>query len=195
MIGAAAAAAGRPARGAGMRAIVVLGCAAMAAAGCSGGKAGNEVDPDNPLGLKQDTQSAVAACISPEDQLKSPQEVSAAKRQEIIGCVNAHMAEQIRPQLPVDVDHVTQLVDITSEGPMLTYHYRVSMKAGDLRPGVVEEIESQVRRTACAQPQMRQTIGFGGAYGYRWDDREGERIHSVRIDSCDRVSRLPRRPL
>jgi hypothetical protein len=168
---------------------------ALAAAGCSGGKPSNSADPDNPLGLEQDPQRALETCVPPEDRAKRPEDIPTADRQEMIGCINAEMAEQLRPQLPVDVDQVTKLVDITSEGPMLTYHYRIAMKAADFGPEAIAQIDQQVRRTACGHPQMRQTIGLGGAYGYRWADSDGAPIHALRIDSCDQVSRLPRRPL
>lgn len=150
-------------------------------AGCS---QQNGAATNNPLGLKVDETSLVGACLTPEEQRMTPSQMPLETRRQKIGCIQAQAAQQIRGQLPKSVDPLTTLTDITSEGPILTYHHTVDVNLDEMPAGAVQQIETHVRTTVCNERNMRGTIEMGGGYAYRWADKAGRPIHAVRIDSC-----------
>ena len=181
--------------------------AALALAGCNrGGPANNQAASGPPANgvaglptpgprptqgstatttsLPVDAQGVVNTCISQADQARPIAEFDANQRRQIVSCLNAEAARQLNPQLPVQVDPLTRLDRISTEGPLLTYHYTVSRRVAQLPAGVGPQLASSTRMTVCARPDMRQTLELGGAYAYRWVDPDGAVIQEVRIDSC-----------
>lgn len=133
-----------------------------------------------PQGLQANSLASAGECLSPSDMQRPASEFSADQRRQIVAC----MARQLNPQLPRQIDPVTRLDRLSTEGPMLVYHYTILRAASSLPANAAEQLEAMTRRAACAQPQMRQTLQLGGAYGYRWVDNQGVPIHRLRIDAC-----------
>ena len=134
--------------------------------------------------LPVDAQSVVNSCISQADQARPIAQFDASQRRQIVSCLNAEAARQLNPQLPVQVDALTRLDRISTDGPLLTYHYTVSRTVSQLPAGIGPQLASNTRMTVCARPDMRQTLQLGGSYAYRWTDSNGAVIQEVRIDSC-----------
>lgn len=155
--------------------------AVMAAALAGAGAAGAQT-PDSPV--RVDTNQAVAACLTPAQQRQALGQIGPAQRRRIVACIFENTARQINAQLPVAVDEVTRLDRITTSGPLLTYHYSVSTPRAELPPNIGELLEQGTRTYVCAQANMVQTLQMGGAYGYRWADRDGAPIHQVQISRC-----------
>ena len=158
---------------------VVAACLVLA--GCSQQPGASS---DNPLGLKLDENAAVGACLTPEEERAPIERMTPERRRQAIACIQSQAAEQLRPQLPQQVDPVTRLTDITVDGTMLTYHQIVDVEADTITPAMLQQIETRVRASVCGQADMRGTIEFGGGYSYRWNDKEGRLLHEVRIDRC-----------
>jgi len=135
-------------------------------------------------GLQANTMSAAGSCLSPEDMQRPPSDFPPEQRRQIVGCINAQLAQQVNAQLPRQIDAVTRLDRLSTEGPQLTYHYTVLRPASDLPPNASQQLESSTRRQVCAQAAMRQTLQMGGAYAYRWVDNQGTLIHSLSITAC-----------
>ncbi len=162
-----------------MRGISLVACLGLAACSQQPG-----ATADNPLGLKLDEKGAIAACMSPEEERTPAVQFAPERRLQIIACIQAQAAQQVRPQLPQQVDPMTTLADISAEGTMLTYHQTVNLDATTTSAATLEQIEARVRAYVCGQSQMRETIDMGGGYTYRWTDRNGRPLHEVRIDRC-----------
>jgi hypothetical protein len=131
-----------------------------------------------------DPAAAVSGCLSSEDQARSPDQFSPEERAQKIGCINAAVAAQINRQLPTKVDPLTTLTHIDSAGTQLTYNYTVDIDGARLPPNAIDAVKSSARSTACANPQIRQTLSYGGVYAYRWSDKNGRVLGDLRIDAC-----------
>jgi hypothetical protein len=137
-----------------------------------------------PQGLQANGLASASECLSPSDMQRPATDFSPDQRRQVVACINASLARQLNPQLPRQIDPVTRLDRLSTEGPTLTYHYTVLRSASSLPANAGEQLETMTRRVACSQPQMRQTLQLGGAYGYRWVDNQGVVIHEMRIDAC-----------
>jgi hypothetical protein len=135
-------------------------------------------------GIQLNTTSAIGGCLSPEDARRPPSAFPPEQRRQIVACFNSQTADQLNPQLPRQVDQITRLDRLSADGPVLTYYYTVSRSAASLGPTAGQQIEAGIRRMACSQAPIRQTIEMGGAYAYRYVDNQGASIHAFRIDAC-----------
>lgn len=180
------------------RVILTAGAALLATAACSRGEERNgSSNPSQTVQFNQQTgvvttkqgiqangMSAAGNCLSPSDMQRPPSDFSPEQRREIVGCMNAALAAQINAQLPRQVDELTRLDRLSSEGPQLTYHYTVLRAASELPANSGQQLEASTRRQVCAQAPMRQTLEMGGAYAYRWVDNQGVLIHQISVSSC-----------
>jgi hypothetical protein len=135
-------------------------------------------------GLQLNATSAVGGCMSQEDARRPPSDFTPERRGQLLSCLNNQTVRQVSPQLPRQLDAITSWDRISADGPVTTYHYTISRPASSLGPNAGQQLETMVRRTVCAQGPMRQTIEFGGAFVYRYDDNQGSLVHQFRIDAC-----------
>jgi hypothetical protein len=149
-----------------------------------GPRPGPTTEADGTKSLPMDAQGVVNTCISQADQARPIAQFDANQRRQIVSCLNAEAARQLNPQLPVQVDALTRLDRISTDGPLLTYHYSVSRSVAQLPAGIGAQLASNTRTTVCGRPDMRQTLELGGSYAYRWTDSAGAVIQEVRIDAC-----------
>lgn len=165
---------------------LIAGAALLALAACSrSSEANNQTGmTKGAAGLQVNAVGAATECLSPSDMQRPAEQFSVEQRRQIVGCINAAAARQVNAQLPRQIDEITRLDRLTTEGPLLTYHYTVLRAASSLPPTAGQQLEELTRRMACAQPQMRQTLQLGGSYGYRWVDNQGALIYELRIDAC-----------
>lgn len=135
-------------------------------------------------GLQVNAVGAATACLSPGDISRPPSEFTPEQRRQIVGCINTAAARQVNAQLPKQIDEITRLDSLSTEGPLLTYHYTILRPAASLPAGSGERLANMTRTMVCGQPQMRQTLQLGGSYAYRWVDNAGVLIHEVTISAC-----------
>jgi hypothetical protein len=172
------------------RMILTAGAALLALAACSkSNNAPTTTTSSNGVttgaaGLQVNAVGAATACLSPSDINRPPSDFTEEQRRQIVGCINTAAARQVNAQLPKQIDEITRLDSLSTEGPLLTYHYTIQRAASSLPPGSGERLASMTRTMVCGQPQMRQTLQLGGSYAYRWVDNAGVLIHEVRIDNC-----------
>jgi hypothetical protein len=144
----------------------------------------NGVVTDKSTNLSMNGQAAANACLSPEQQAMPIESFSPEQRVQLVTCLNSQSVTQLRTQLPVRIDPVTTLVDIQSQGPVLSYRYQVDMDASQLPPNASGQIEQQTRSATCGRTEARQLLELGGSYAYTWVDRSGQTIHSMQLSSC-----------
>lgn len=149
-----------------------------------GPRPGTVPDTETTKNLPMDAQAVVNTCISQADQQRPIAQFDANQRRQIVSCLNVEAARQLNPQLPVQVDALTRLDRISTDGPLLTYHYSVARRTAQLPAGIGPQLASNTRMTVCGRADMRQTLELGGAYAYRWTDSAGAVIQEVRIDAC-----------
>jgi hypothetical protein len=147
-----------------------------------GGPGNTGTTQTGPAGLQVDPTAMVNNCISPADQQRPLADITPEQRRTVVACINAAAVQQINGQLPRQIDQVTRLDRVTSEGTLLTYQYTVT--APNLPPNIGTQLQAMTRTTVCGQPQMRQTLELGGAYAYRWVDANGREIATARVDAC-----------
>jgi hypothetical protein len=135
-------------------------------------------------GLQVNAVGAATACLSPSDMNRPPSDFTEEQRRQIVGCINTAAARQVNAQLPKQIDEITRLDSLSTEGPLLTYHYPMLRPASSLPAGAAERLGTMTRTMVCGQAQMRQTLQLGGSYAYRWVDNAGALIHEIRIDAC-----------
>lgn len=135
-------------------------------------------------GVQFNATSAVGSCLSPGDARRPPSDFTPEQRRQVVACFNAQTAEQLNPQLPRQIDPITRLDRLSAAGPVLTYYYTVSRSAASLGPNVGQQIESGIRRMACSQAPMRQSMEMGGSYKYRYVDNQGQLIHEFTVETC-----------
>jgi hypothetical protein len=178
------------------RMLLTAGAALLALAACSR----NNADTiDNVTGVQTNTQtgivttkqgltlnaaSAAGGCVSAEDQRRPASDFTLEQRRQIVSCLNAAAVQQVNAQLPRQVDALTRLDRVAADGPLITYNATIMRRASELPPNAAGQLETNTRRMVCMQPQMRQTLEFGGSYAYRWVDSQGALIHELRIDAC-----------
>lgn len=131
-----------------------------------------------------DTDAATSPCIEAHRDTLQSNSVTEAQWKEIIACVFANTAAQMDSQLPKKMDPITTLVSVSSNGPTFNYTYVLDVSMADVRQQNIESLQAATRKNACGDASMSQTIGLGGAYFYRWVDRSGTQITSMRIDAC-----------
>jgi hypothetical protein len=180
--------------GAGMAALALAGCNRDAPANAAANQpaAANAAAPVNmaanaPGEMRQmaiDEERLVETCVPAADRERSIDTFSADERTRLITCINAETARQAIAQLPVRIDSRTLMERMTAEGPVLTYHYRVTVPLAEFTPGAADRIDAFTRSNACAGGRLDQTFAMGGVHIYRWTDRDGALIREVRIDRC-----------
>jgi hypothetical protein len=168
------------------RTILTAGAALLALAACSRrdetAPAANGVISS--AGLQVNAIGAATSCLSPADMNRPVQEFSQDQRRELVGCMNTATARQINAQLPRQLDEYTRLDRLSTEGPLMTYHYTVLRTPPGAGGDLGARLEASTRGLTCANPQARQTLEFGGSYAFRWVDNQGALIHEMRIDNC-----------
>lgn len=185
------------------RGITGLGAAALALGAC-GGRAGNEGTAENlvetpgnraanaaregqPIPL--DEQRLLEACVPASERQLTIDQLAPARRTALNRCYNEETVRQLTARLPLRIDPVTELVQVSAEGQDLVYRYRIARQRAALGAGLVERLEADTRRHACAGEDVRNIIALGGAQVYLWVDRDDAPIREVRVDSCPEEGR------
>jgi len=170
------------------RTILTAGVALLALVACSKGDdtgtTTNNGVTTGAAGLQVNAIGAASACLSPSDVNRPPEDFTPEQRRTIVGCINTAAARQVNAQLPRQIDQITRLDRLSTEGPLLTYHYTIQRAASSLPAGAAQQLGTMTRTMVCNQAQMRQTLQLGGSYAYRWVDNQGVLIHEIRIDAC-----------
>ncbi|NCP18914.1 MAG: hypothetical protein GW855_07130 [Erythrobacter sp.] len=134
--------------------------------------------------FETDVEAATTGCIEPHRDAIESQSVGDAEWKQIITCVFANTAAQMDAQLPKKIDPITTLVSVSSNGATFNYTYVIDVATADFRQENIDSLEAAARQNACTDPSMTQTMELGGAYFYRWVDRTGTQITTLRIEGC-----------
>ncbi len=181
-----------------IRGAIGLGAAALALCGCGDGAGNNaaqsrpETSPGNqaknaaqegrPIPL--DERRLVEACLPTSERQLTVEQLSRARRLALNRCYNEETVRQLTPQLPIRIDPLTEVVQVSAEEQDLVYRYRIGRPRAGLAPDLAARLDADTRRHACAGEDVRNIIALGGAQVYRWVDRDDALIHEVRVDAC-----------
>lgn len=183
-----------------MKTIVGLGAVALALGACGGG-AGNEAAsqnravaalPANAVAnapqpgprVPIDEQRLLETCLPANERALTIEQLAPARRASLNRCYNEETVRQLTPQLPIRVDRVTEVVGVSAEGAALVYRYRIGRRLADMPGRLVDGLDANTRRHACAGEDVRNIIALGGAQVYQWVDQDGAPIREVRVDAC-----------
>ena len=137
-----------------------------------------------PAGISVDGEAMTRACLTPAQSQREMADFSAAERMTIMTCLQREAARQLNAQLPNQVDEITLLHLVTSEGARLTYHARVAIDAAPINAAQRAALVQGTRTYVCSKADMRNTIALGGSYGYVWSDPDKVEIARTVIEGC-----------
>ena len=103
---------------------------------------------------------------------------------DVVACANAESARQLNAQMPMRVDEITTVESVAAFGPEFVYNVRVEVDAAGVTAAMRDNLSAGTRNYVCNAADMRQTIGNGGRYRYRWADRAGRPVNEILIDRC-----------
>lgn len=150
--------------GSGMAAVLVAGGLASAAA----------AQP------QMDNAALAAACGGVEREWQAGR----AAIVDVVACANAESARQLNAHMPMRVDEITIVESVAAFGPEFVYNVRVEVDAAAVTGEMRGNLSAGTRNYVCNAADMRQTIGNGGRYRYRWADRAGRPVNEILIDRC-----------
>ena len=123
-------------------------------------------------------ETSISSCAAPAPP-PPPADPSTALAAEIASAV-----ETMRIGLPRQVDSITTLTGIRSEGT--TVYYEMSMNQDlsaselrDMRPG----LQADFQRTLCTNPESSRLIRWGATIRHRYTDPSGDQVE-IAADSC-----------
>ena len=96
-------------------------------------------------------------------------------------------AEQLRKSMPKKMGRVS-LVNATAHGGVLRYHYTVNSTRKSINVLKFRRIaKNHIVKRACKSKAMRKVLTLGGSYEYRYNDKKGQRITTIKMtaDKCD----------
>ncbi|HEY5720814.1 MAG TPA: hypothetical protein VIT45_00680 [Allosphingosinicella sp.] len=127
--------------------------------------------------------AVAAACggdMTPAQMAAMPKAKVAAR----LSCFNREAAVRFNRKLPMNVDPQTILERVSTEGTLLTYHYKVDVLTADVPAASLETVKTSVRAKVCNAADMRNIISAGGSYRYLWNDRAGAQLAELVVSSC-----------
>lgn len=93
-------------------------------------------------------------------------------------------ADQLRSDLPIQVDEITRVVGIRAEGTEFVYDLEITEA---IPPDQIETartvMQNQNQTNMCANPDVNTFIGRGGSMNHRYVDTAGKRFQT-RVVRC-----------
>jgi hypothetical protein len=117
----------------------------------------------------------VRATMAPS-QTSAANQVEAGLRQAVA---------QIRPTLPRKMDDSTTLVDVSSNGMVLTYFYRFDSANYELQPNFMQTAQKTTTGLVCKAEDMRSAMKVGAAYEYRYSDANAKILGGFVVTAAD----------
>lgn len=96
-------------------------------------------------------------------------------------------AEKLRERLPQKMGQIT-LVNATAHGGVLRYHYTANISKKRIDVYKFRRIgKKNLLKRVCNSSAMRKVLKLGGSYEYRYNDKSGARITTIKMtaDKCD----------
>ena len=131
-----------------------------------------------------DGDSITRICLTPSQRQRAMEDFAAAERMTIMTCLQREAARQLNTQLPRQLDEITVLHLVTSEGARLTYFAKLAVDAAKISADQRATLIQNTRNFVCSKADMRQTISYGGAYGYVWIDSNDVEIARTVVEGC-----------
>ena len=95
-------------------------------------------------------------------------------------------AIELRKELPMKIDEFTTLVNVTSEGPTLVYHYILDVLKGEVELSEFKaKTKERLNISVCSIDDMKLMLEDGGGYKYSYKGSGGEFIADFTITNAD----------
>jgi hypothetical protein len=128
-------------------------------------------------------EEAVLACTPPAIRNLPLSRVTAAQRSAVIACIFRRTAVEMNAQAPIPMGNGDVLQSVVAGGTTVFYNYRLNVAAEDFPAEERRALGERTRANVC-QSNMRETVGWGGRFGYNWFDRSGRLLHDIVVDRC-----------
>ena len=128
--------------------------------------------------------AALAAICGQPDPNISMDTLTPNEQRTFVSCLQGQAVAAYKVNLPLRVDDVTTLTDVTADGLTVTYHMTARVAADTVSLSGLAAMRSSTRAVVCENEQLIAMIGIGGAYRYVWKDESGAVIGETTIDSC-----------
>ncbi|WP_085905600.1 type II secretion system pilot lipoprotein GspS-beta [Kiloniella majae] len=93
-------------------------------------------------------------------------------------------AAQINKNLPMQVDELTTLEAVSSEGAALVYNYKVDVKKDETDLDVfTSEVKKNLMATMCGKEPFSKLYSAGASYIYLYSDTSGDELTEITIDA------------
>jgi len=92
---------------------------------------------------------------------------------------------QIRPTLPRKMDDSTTLVDVSSNGMVLTYFYRFDSANYELLPNFMQIAQKATTGLVCKAEDMRGAMKVGAVYEYKYSDANARILGGFVVSAAD----------
>jgi hypothetical protein len=93
-------------------------------------------------------------------------------------------AAQINKNLPMQVDELTTLEAVSSEGSALVYNYKVDVKKDETDLDVfTAEVKKNLMATMCGKEPFSKLYSAGASYVYNYTDTAGDALTEITIDA------------
>ena len=125
----------------------------------------------------------VLACTPPALRNMPMSRVSPAQRSAVIACIFRRLAADMNAQAPIPMGDGDVLQSVMSAGTTVFYNYRLNVEAEDFPPEERRALGERTRANVCSS-NMRETVGWGGRFGYNWFDRSGRLLPDIVVDRC-----------
>jgi len=92
---------------------------------------------------------------------------------------------QIRPTLPRKMDDSTTLVDVSSNGMVLTYFYKFDSANYELLPNFMQIAQKATTGLVCKAEDMRSAMKVGAVYEYKYSDANAKILGGFVVSAAD----------
>jgi hypothetical protein len=92
---------------------------------------------------------------------------------------------QIRPTLPRKMDDSTTLVEVSSNGMVLSYFYRFDSENYELQPNFMQIAKLATAGLVCKAEDMRSAMRVGAVYEYRYSDANSRLLGGYVVTAAD----------
>ena len=123
------------------------------------------------------------ACTPPAIRNLPLSRVTTAQRHAVIACIFRRTAAEMNAQAPIPMGNGDVLQSVVAGGTTVFYNYRLNVAAADFPAAERRALGERTRANVC-QSNMRETVGWGGRFGYNWFDRSGALLHDIVVDRC-----------
>ena len=94
-------------------------------------------------------------------------------------------AEELHARMPRKIDKMTTLVDVTSSGVVMTYHYKIDSNDYEVPPNFMKLVETIIIKDVCKSPDTKSAMKEGAVYAYSYINSDTKPLGTFIIKDGD----------